>query len=99
MTGLDGLDEVVQVTGDVTIQNNPMLSTLSGLQSLTYIGGRLTVTGNGDANEIDISTSRPSAAQRLSVVAYCGPYCDTGRREDGFRCSRQYRLRWRSGPY
>src|SRR5690606_41882131 len=46
ITNLDGLSNVTEITGGLTLWNNPQLTDINGLSSLTHVGGALDIRYN-----------------------------------------------------
>ena len=53
ITDLSNLAGIIEVTGEVFIQNNPALPNLDGLNGLTIVGGCLHIIGNDLLEDID----------------------------------------------
>src|SRR5690606_17336980 len=53
ITNLDSLSELTEVTGNLSIYNNPILTNMDGLSSLTKVGVKILVYNNASLEDVD----------------------------------------------
>ena len=53
LTSISGLTNLTSITGDLLIENNPLLSSLSPFVNVTSIGGKLTIDGCNSLSTLD----------------------------------------------
>ena len=53
ITDISGLSKIIEVTGDLDVNNNPSLTTIAGLENITSVGGLARVVSNAGLQNID----------------------------------------------